>query len=168
MMNLYERDYNLLYVFLKVPVLRKEHFSQLGIADTRIKTYVRNGIIEKIYSCCASETYYKLSNEGLKMAKTIHKKEKSFSTKITPHKLVWLADVYFSLDKNTAKTWLIDRELKESLVDENCVFTFPHAVYKKEDTVYGVFIKTGSQTVDYIENLIQTCNRFKINLEIIR
>lgn len=167
-MNLYERDYNVLYVFLKVPVLRKEHLSQLGIADSRIKTYIRNDIVEKIHSCCAGETYYKLSREGLKIAKRIYKKEKSFPAKITPHKLVWLADVYFSLDKDVAKTWLIDRELKESLIDENSVFTFPHAVYKKEDTVYGVFIKTGSQTVDYIENLIQTCNRFQINLEIIK
>ena len=185
--NLYSRDKDVFFAFNKVGNLNQQHLNQLGLSNSRIKNYCREGYLKKVeYKIKGSKENgiaYKLTDKGKeigtsKFGLTLYAQNTSVRHNMD------LADKYIKLSENERMTILNEREVRE-LVQAKIVnleqvqdrdryqemleqgkMSMPDIVYVSEQ---GTMIAYETITNNYGENEIQakveTCEFLKIEYQ---
>lgn len=185
--NLYSRDKDVFFAFNKVGNLNQQHLNQLGLSNSRIKNYCREGYLKKVeYKIKGSKENgiaYKLTDKGKeigtsKFGLTLYAQNTSVRHNMD------LADKYIKLSENERMTVLNEREVRE-LVQAKIVnleqvqdrdryqemleqgkMSMPDIVYVSEQ---GTMIAYETITNNYGENEIQakveTCEFLKIEYQ---
>ena len=109
-------DSNALTVLSKVGHLSHHHLKQCGMSDKRIKSFIKQGVIQKVtYRNIESkqlETCYKFTQEGKEFFNLREEKEHSFYQSVSAQHDMAIAEKYFSLNEYQRSTWLTESEIR--------------------------------------------------------
>lgn len=185
--NLYNRDKDVFYAFNKVGNLNSQHLNQLGLSDSRIKNYCREGYLKKVeYQIKGSKENgiaYKLTDKGKEIGTSRFGLTLYAQNTSVRHNMD-LADKYMKLSENERNSVLNEREVREMVqakivnleqvqerdryqeMLEQGKMSMPDIVYVSEQ---GTMIAYETITNNYGENEIQakveTCEFLKIEYQ---
>ncbi|OMD62989.1 hypothetical protein BSK62_22030 [Paenibacillus odorifer] len=144
----------------RVGHVNREQMSNIGIADSRMKNYIRDGLVEKVTYKQGNRTEecYKLTKSGRELAKQQWALIGHYHAQSPRHDLA-LARKYFSLSEELQRSWRTETELREQFVNmiekfkvkgaieadryeqllERGILSFPDALYVNEQGVEIVY-----------------------------
>lgn len=183
----YNRDKDTFRAFNKCGNLDKTQLNKLGLTDTRIKNYCRDGLVTKVaYDIKGSRengVAYKLTSKGKEVGANKFGLNNYAQSQSVRHNLD-VAKKYLSLTKEEQQTVINEREVREMLQDriysieqkeernkyqemlDQGTMSMPDIVYTNAE---GVTIAFDTITNNYGETEIQAkeeaCNFLEIQLE---
>lgn len=185
--NLYNRDKDVFHAFNKVGNLNSTHLKQLGLSDSRIKNYCREGYMKKVeYQIKDSKENgiaYKLTDKGKEIGASKFGLSTYAQNTSVRHNLD-LADKYIKLSENERMTVLNEREVRElvqnqianleqaherdryqEMLDQGKM-SMPDIVYVNEQNVIVAYETiTNNYGDSEIQAKIETCEFLKIQYE---
>lgn len=185
--NLYSRDKDVFHAFNKVGNLNSQHLNKLGLSNSRIKNYCREGYLKKVeYNIKGSKENgiaYKLTDKGKEIGTSRFGLTLYAQNTSVRHNMD-LADKYIKLTENERNSVLNEREVREMVqakivnleqvqerdryqeMLEQGKMSMPDIVYVSEQ---GTMIAYETITNNYGENEIQakveTCEFLKIEYQ---
>lgn len=92
---------------------------ECGLADSRIKNYVRDGLVEQVayVNKGKAEYCYKLTKAGRELAERNWALKGHYHSQSPKHDLT-IASKYFSLEEKAKSTWMTETQARELLVDK--------------------------------------------------
>lgn len=185
--NLYNRDKDVFHAFNKVGNLNSTHLKQLGLSDSRIKNYCREGYMKKVeYQIKDSKENgiaYKLTDKGKEIGASKFGLSTYAQNTSVRHNLD-LADKYLKLSENERQSVLNEREVRElvqnqianleqaherdryqEMLDQGKM-SMPDIVYVNEQNVIVAYETiTNNYGDSEIQAKIETCEFLKIQYE---
>lgn len=109
----FKRDKDAFTAMSRVGHITKEHMKNCNIADSRIKNYIRDGLIERVaYKTNTTTGYaYKLTRQGREVAERNWGVNNHYHAQSATHDLS-IANKYFSLSEDQKQTWVTETELR--------------------------------------------------------
>lgn len=115
----FNRDRLAFTAMSRVGHVNREQLSGVGIADSRLKNYVRDGLVEKV--CYKRrdqvEECYKLTKGGREFVKQQWAVINLYHAQSPRHDLA-LAKKYFSLPEELQRTWRTETDLREQFISK--------------------------------------------------
>ncbi|MFJ2047903.1 hypothetical protein PTQ21_06165 [Paenibacillus marchantiae] len=115
----FNRDRLAFTALSRVGHANREQLNGVGIADSRLKNYVRDGLVEKVCYKQGNqvEECYKLTKGGRELAKQQWALNNHYHAQSPRHDLA-LARKYFSLPEEQQRTWKTESELREQFISK--------------------------------------------------
>lgn len=113
----FNRDRLAFTALSKVGHVNRDQLRSVGIVDSRLKNYVRDGLVEKVSFKQDNrvEECYKLTKSGRELAKQQWALSKHYHAQSPRHDLA-VAKKYFSLPEELQRTWKTETELREQFI----------------------------------------------------
>ena len=185
--NLYNRDKDVFHAFNKVGNLNNNHLNQLGLSDTRIKNYCREGYMQKIeYQIKGSKENgiaYKLTDKGKEVGANKFGLSLYAQNTAVRHNLD-LADKYIKLSEEERQSVLNEREVREVVQSQIASLEQPSERYMYQQMLDQgelsmpdfIYVSEQGQTIAYetitnnygeseIQAKIETCEFLKIEYQ---
>lgn len=110
----FNRDRLAFTALSKVGHVTREHLKMCGLADSRIKNYIKDGLIEKVAYKTGNEAgeCYKLTRAGRELAERQWAIRGHYHAQSPLHDLS-LANKYFSLPDHLRDTWMTETQVRD-------------------------------------------------------